>query len=66
MKDLPYHLLLFVVVGAVIVLIGCLFSEADDRAALRILPKRLLYYFVGCAFVAAIMLVCEHTLARVG
>ena len=65
MKDLPIHLLLFAVVGIVIVTMGCMFSESDDGAAARILPRRLLYYFVGCALVAAIMLVCEHTFARV-
>ncbi len=65
MKDMPTHLLLFAIVGLVIVTMGCMFSETDDRAALRILPRRLLYYFVGCALVAAIMLACEHTFARV-
>jgi len=65
MRDLPFHILLFAVVGVVIVLIGCLFSEADDGAALRALPRRLLYYFAGCTLVAVIMLLCEHTLARV-
>ena len=65
MNDLPTHLVLFVVVGLAIVLIGCMFSESDDRAALRLVPKRLLYYLIGCALVALVMLVCEHTLARV-
>ena len=65
MNDLPFHLILFLVSGTVIVVISCMFSETDDRAALKILPRRLLYFFVGCAAVALIMLVLEHTVASV-
>ena len=65
MNDLPFHLLLFFVAGTVIVVISAMFSEADDREALKLLPRRLLYYFTGCALVAVVMLVCEHTLASI-
>ena len=65
MKDLPFHLLLFLVSGSVIVIISAMFSEADDRAALRVLPRRLAYFFGGCLLVAGVMLVCEHTFASI-
>ena len=65
MNDLPFHLLLFAFAGSVIVLISSFFSESDDRAAFRALPKRILVFFVGCAAIAAIMLVLEHTVASV-
>lgn len=65
MKDLPFHLFLFLVSGTVIVTISVMFSEASDRAALRVLPKRLLYFFLGCAAVAVVMLICEHTFASI-
>ncbi len=66
MNDLPFHLLLFAVAGTVIVVISAFFSEPEDSAALRAIPRRLFWFFVGCAGVAAVMLVCEHTFARVG
>ena len=65
MKDIGFHLLLFLAAGTVIVVIGSLFSESDDKAALRVLPKRLLRFFLGCALVLVVMLVCEHTLASI-
>lgn len=65
MKDLPVHLLLFLVSGAVIVVISAMFSEPDDTALLRVLPRRLLVFFAGCVAVAVVMLVLEHTLASV-
>lgn len=65
MKDLGLHLLLFGLAGTVVVVIGTLFSEPDDRAALRALPRRLLVFFAGCAVVAGVMLLLEHTVASV-
>ena len=65
MNDLPFHLLLFVVGGTVIVIISTLFAETDDAKALAILPRRLLYFFAGCTAVAGVMLILEHTLASV-
>ena len=65
MKDLPFHILLFLASGTVIVTISVMFSEADDGSALRVLPKRLLYFFAGCAAVAVVMLICEHTFASI-
>ncbi len=65
MNDLPFHLLLFVIAGTVIVTISTLFSETEDRAALAILPRRLLVFFAGCFAVAVVMLILEHTLASI-
>lgn len=65
MKDLPTHLLLFAIVGAAIVACSLVFSEADDRKALKNLPKRLLWFFVGCGILAAILLFVERVFARV-
>lgn len=66
MNDLPLHLLLFAVAATVIVIVSAAFSETDDRAALRIVPRRLLYFVAGCAVLTAVMLVLEHTVASVG
>ena len=65
MNDLPFHLLLFVIGGTVIVIISALFTETDDAQVLAILPRRLLYFFAGCVAVAVVMLIFEHTLASI-
>ena len=65
MKDLPVHLLLFLVAGSIIVAVSCMFSEPDDKAALRSFPKRWIHFFGGCVLVAVVMLVCEHTFASI-
>ena len=65
MNDLPFHLLLFAFAGTVIMLISSFFSELDDRAAFRALPRRVLVFFVGCTAIAIIMLILEHTVASV-
>lgn len=63
MNDLPFHFLLFAVTGAVIVIVSAMFNEVTDTAALRVVPKRILYFFIGCSVVAGVMLLLEHTLA---
>ena len=65
MKDLPTHLLLFTIVGLAIVACSLVFSEQDDTKALRSLPRRLLWFFVGCGILAAILLFVEHAFANV-
>ena len=65
MNDLAFHLILFAFAGSVIVLISSFFGEPDDRKAVRALPKRILVFFGGCALIAAIILVLEHTVASV-
>jgi type IV secretory pathway VirB2 component (pilin) len=63
-KDLPVHLLLFAVVGIVITGMSAIFGEPEDGHALRSLPKRLLWFFLGCAVFAAVLLLVERYLAR--
>lgn len=64
--SLAIHLGLFAVVAAAIVLMSAFYAEAEDRAALASLPKRLLAFTLGCALLAAVILVCEHTFASLG
>ena len=65
MNDLPTHILLFAIVGSAIVACSLVFSEAEDRKALKHLPKRLLWFFLGCGTLAAVLLFVEHFFARV-
>jgi len=62
-KDLPVHLLLFAVVGLVITGMNAVFAEAEDAGAVRSLPKRLAWFFLGCAALAACILLAERFLA---
>lgn len=63
MSEFMVHILLFLLVSFAIVLMGVFYSEADDARALRILPRRLGVFMLGCALLAVVMLVCEHTFA---
>ncbi len=65
MNDLPLHLLLFVVAGSIIVVIGAMFAEPEDDRMLKSLPRRLVTFFLGCAAVLVVMLICEHTFASI-
>lgn len=66
MNDLGVHLALFFLISIAIVVCGAFFSEADDRKALRLVPRRLAWFIGGCAILVAILLTIEHTVARVG
>ena len=65
MNDLPVHILLFLLTGAVIVVVSTMFAEPEDAAMRQALPRRLLTFFLGCGAVIAVMLICEHTFAAV-
>ena len=65
MSDLPFHLLLFVIGGSVIVIISARVTETEYTSALASLPRRLLYFFGGCAVVAVVMLILEQALASI-
>lgn len=65
MKDLLVHSLMFLGAGSIIVVIGTFFSETEDDAAFRILPRRLLRFFAGCLAVLGAMLLFEHTFASI-
>ena len=64
MKDLPIHLVLFALVGLVITVLNSVFAESDDWNALRGLPKRLLWFFLGSVVFAVVLLLVERFLAR--
>jgi len=64
-KDLGTHLFLFVLVSAAFVVIAAFYSEATDGPALRSVPRRLIMFLLGCAVLAGVMLLVEHTLASV-
>jgi hypothetical protein len=64
-NDLGFHLILFAVIGFAIVAASAVFSEFDDAKALKTLPRRLLVFFAGCGILTAILLVLEHTVARI-
>ena len=65
MNDLGVHIALFLVISAAIVLCGAFYSEPDDRKALRLFPKRFLWFVGGCLILVAVVLVIEHTVASV-
>ena len=66
MNDLLVHLVLFLVLSAVIVLMGTFYAEPDDAAALRSYPMRLVKFLLGCGVLTVLMLIAEHTVASVG
>lgn len=65
MIDLTTHILLFALVSLAIVMLSSFFSEAEDGPALRTLPRRFAYFFVGVGVLTGLMLLAEHTLASV-
>jgi hypothetical protein len=64
-NDLWVHAALFLVLSAVIVLMGTFYAEPDDARALRSYPRRLVYFLAGCGALAGLMLLAEHTVASV-
>jgi hypothetical protein len=65
MNDLGVHIALFLAVSAAIVVCGAFYSEPDDRKALALVPRRLLWFVGGCLILVAVVLLIEHTVARV-
>ena len=65
MSSLGPHILFFLLVSAVIVLMGCFYSEAQDGPALRAFPRRYLVFVFSCALVAGVMLILEYVFAWV-
>lgn len=63
--DFPIHILLFTIVALAIVMLSSFFAEPEDGPALRAIPRRLLYFFIGCGVLAGLMLIAEHTVASV-
>ena len=65
MKDVGIHIALFLVVSVAFVVIAAFYAEARDEAALRSIPRRLLYFVLGCSVLVGLMLLAEHTIASV-
>ena len=65
MKDIAIHIVLFLVAALAIVGLGSCYADADDGAALRNFPRRFVMFIGGCALLALVMLVLEHTIASV-
>ena len=61
MNDLGVHLGLLALISLAIVTLGAFFNHQGDEEALKDLPKRYMVFLVGCAVVAAVMLVIEST-----
>jgi hypothetical protein len=57
------HCALFVLAALAIVFAGSTFSELDDSALLRTLPKKVGWFCLWCAILALVIVVLEHTLA---
>jgi len=61
MSDLGVHLGLLALISLAIVTLGAFFSHREDGEAMKDIPKRFAIFLFGCAVVAAIMFVIEHT-----
>lgn len=66
MRDLGFHLGLFVILAIAIVTLSAFFADPEDEPALRSVPRRLLVLIAGCAILAGLILLAEHTVASVG
>jgi hypothetical protein len=62
-KDPVVHLALFVAITAAIVVLSGIYSEQDDSALARQLPRRFLMFAGGVALLTIAMVVAEATLA---
>ncbi len=65
MNEIVIHILLFFVAALAIVGLGSCYADAADGPALRNFPRRFLMFIAGCALLALIMIVLEHTIASV-
>lgn len=65
MSEIAIHILLFLVASLAIVGLGSCYADAADGPALRNFPRRFMMFVAGCALLALIMIVLEHTIASV-
>lgn len=65
MNDLGFHGLLFAVIGIGIVALAAFYSESEDAAAFRTIPRRFAYFVLGCGILALLLIVAEKTVASV-
>lgn len=57
--NLPGHVGFFLLLSLAIVVMSAFYSEPEDVAALRSVPRRYLVFVGACAAVAAVMLILE-------
>ena len=65
MKDPAFHLFLFAIVAIAIVTSSAFYADAEDAPAFRSIARRLFWFVGGCALLAALILLAEHTVAAV-
>ena len=65
MNDLGFHGALFVVIGLGIVAMAAFYSESENAAAFRSIPRRFAYFALGCGILALLLIVAEKTVASV-
>lgn len=65
MSDLIVHIVLFLIASLAIVGMGSCYADGEDAPALRRFPRRYAMFVGGCALLAGVMLLLEHTVASV-
>jgi hypothetical protein len=63
--NLAVHGFFFLVLSLAIVVMSAFYSEAEDAAALRTVPRRYAVFVGACALVASVMLALEAVFASV-
>ncbi len=63
MIDPLVHLVLFLLAALAIVFAGSTFSDLEDQALLRTLPKKVGWFCLWCGVLALLIVLLEHTLA---
>jgi hypothetical protein len=63
MIDPLVHIALFLLVALAIVFAGSTFSELEDGALRRGLPRKVGWFCLWCAVLSLVVVVLEHTLA---
>ena len=49
------HLLLFALATLVVVLMAAFYAEADDKVALRSVPKRFVRFYLSCVVLGGVV-----------
>ncbi len=49
------HLLLFALATLVVVVLAAFYAEADDRAALRSVPRRFVRFYLSCVVLGGLV-----------
>ncbi len=65
MNDLGVHSALFALIGLGIVAMAAFYTESDNAAAFRGLPRRFGMFCLGCGILALLLIVAERTVASI-